>query len=104
MVKCRNSTGEDLSETMKDVFDQHTDMDRDGNVTGGKGKLLCLHNEEFDKSTMRTLVKTPCRIIIEKLRSLFRDVNYSVKGADDDDSDDFVFESKRQAIEKLNSS
>jgi hypothetical protein len=104
VVKCRNITGEDLSENMKDVFDQHTDMDRNGNVTGGKGKLLCLHNDEFDKSTIRTLVYTPCRKIIEKLRSLFRDVNYSVKGADDDD-DDLVFEIKRrEATEKLSSS
>src|SRR6267154_4057076 len=92
VVKCRNITGEDLSENMKDVFDQHTDMDRNGNVTGGKGKLLCLHNDEFDKTTIRTLVNTPCRKIIEKLRSLFRDFNYSVEGADDDDdSDDLVF-------------
>jgi hypothetical protein len=105
VVKCRNITREDLSETMKDVFDQHTDMDRDGNVMGGKGKLLCLHNQEFDNTTMRTLVNTPCRIIIEKLRSLFRDVNYTVKGADNFDSVDLFFETKRQeAIEKLNSS
>jgi hypothetical protein len=105
VVKCRNITGEDLSENMKGVFDQHTDMDRNGNVTGGKGKLLCLHNEDFDKTMIRTLVDTPCRKIIEKLRSLFRDVNYSFKGADDDDSDDLVFQTKRQeATEKLASS
>jgi hypothetical protein len=105
VVKCRNITGEDLTENMKDVFDQHTDMDRNGNVTGGKGKLLFLHNEGFDKTTIRTLVETPCRKIIEKLRSLFRDVNYSGEGADDSDSDDLVFETKRQeATEKLNSS
>ena len=42
LVKCRNITGKDLSEDMKDVFDKHTDMDRNGNVTGGDGKHLCL--------------------------------------------------------------
>jgi len=105
VVKCRNITGEDLTENMKDVFDQHTDMDRNGNVTGGNGKLVCLHNGKFDKTTIRTLVQTPCRKIIEKLRSLFRDVNYFIEGADDDDSDDLVFETKRQeATEKLSSS
>jgi hypothetical protein len=89
---------------MRNVFDQHTDMDRNGNVTGGKGKLLFLHNEEFDKTMIRTLVNTPCRKIIEKLRSLFRD-NYFVEGADDSDSDDPVFETKRQkATGKLSSS
>ncbi|KAF8503824.1 kinase-like domain-containing protein, partial [Russula emetica] len=35
VVKCRNITGEDLSENRKDVFDQHTNMDCNGNVTGG---------------------------------------------------------------------
>jgi len=86
-------------------LNQHTDVDRNGNVTGGKGKLLCLHNEEFDKTTIRTLVNTPCRKIVEKLRTLFRDINYSVEGADDSDSDDLVFETKRQeATKKLNSS
>jgi hypothetical protein len=105
VVKCRNITSEDFSGNMKDVFDQHTDMGRNGNVTGGKGKLLCLHNEELDKTTIRTLVKTPCRKIIEKLRYIFRDVNHSVEEADDSDSDDLVFETKRQeATEKLNSS
>ena len=105
VVKCRNITGEDLSEKMKDVFDQHTDMDRNGNVTGGEGKLLFLHGKKFDKTMIRALVYTPCRNIIEKLRSLFRHVNYSVERADDDDDDDLVFEIKRrEATEKLSSS
>ena len=68
---------------MKDVFDQHSDMDRDGNVTGGNGKLLCLHNGKFDKTMIRTLVNTP-----------FRDFNYFAQGVDDSDSDDLVFETR----------
>src|SRR6266852_1475680 len=64
VVKCRNITREDLSENMKDVFDQHSDMDRNGNVTGGNGKLLFLHNRKFDKTLIRALVNTPCRKII----------------------------------------
>jgi hypothetical protein len=90
---------------MKEVFDQHSKVDRNGNVTGGDGKLLCLLNWVFKKATIRTLVNTPCGIIIEKLRSLFRDVNYFAQGADDFDSDDLVFVTKLQeATEKLNSS
>jgi len=73
VVKCRNSTGEDLSANMKDVFDQHTDMDRNGNVTGGKGKLFCLRDGELDSSVVYDLVKTPCGDIIEDLRTLFHD-------------------------------
>ena len=73
VVKCRNITGEDLSENMKDVFDQHTDMDRNGNVTGGKGKLFCLRDGELNSSVVYDLVKTPCGDIIEDLRTLFHD-------------------------------
>jgi hypothetical protein len=69
-------------------------MDRDGNVTGGNGKLLCLHNGKFDKTMIRTLVNTPCRKIIEKLCSLFCDFNYFAQGADNSDSDDLVFETR----------
>jgi hypothetical protein len=79
---------------MKDAFDQHSDMDRDGNVTGGNGKLLCLHNGKFDKTMIRTLVNTPCRKIIEKLCSLFCDFDYFAQGADNSDSDDLVFETR----------
>ena len=106
VVKCRNSTGQDLSEKMKAVFDQHTDMDCDGNITGGEGKISFLYNRVFDKTTIRTLVKTPCRRIIEKLRTVFRHANFSVEAADDSDSDDLVIETKQQqeAVKKLSSS
>jgi len=73
VVKCRNITGEDLTENMKDVFDQHTDMDRKGNVTGGKGKLFCLRDGELNSSVVYDLVKTPCGDIIEDLRALLHD-------------------------------
>jgi len=58
---------------MQSVFDQHTEMDHDGIVTGGKGKLLCFNNWELNKKTVWNLVKTPCWKIIEELRALFRD-------------------------------
>ena len=73
VLKCRNITGEDLSENMKNVFDQHTDMDRNGNVTGGKGKLFCLRDGELNSSIVYDLVKTRCGDIIENLRTLFHD-------------------------------
>ena len=58
---------------MKSVFDQHTNMDPKGNVTGGKGKHHCLYNGELGMRAVWTLVKTPCRNIIEELRAIFRD-------------------------------
>ncbi|KAF8502581.1 hypothetical protein F5888DRAFT_1103862 [Russula emetica] len=73
VVKCRNSKGLGLEEQMRDVFDQHTEMDHNGIVTGGRGKILCLLDRELDETIVRMLVKTPCRRIIEELRALFRD-------------------------------
>jgi hypothetical protein len=73
VVKCRNSKRLSLEEQMRAVFDQHTEMDHDGIVTGGSGKLLCLHKGKLGETIVRMLVKTPCRNIIEDLRDLFRD-------------------------------
>jgi hypothetical protein len=73
VVKCRNSKRLSLIEQMQDVFDQHTEMDHNGVVTGGDGKLFCLRNGKLGKKTVQKLVKTPCRNIIEELRDLFRD-------------------------------
>ena len=47
-------------------------MYRNGDVTGGKGKLFCPRDRELDSSVVYDLVKTPCRDIIEYLRTLFR--------------------------------
>jgi hypothetical protein len=59
---------------MRDVFDQHAEMDHNGIVTGGRGKIVCLHGGELGERTVRRLVKTPCRDIIEELRALFCDL------------------------------
>ena len=72
---------------MKNVFDQHTNVDRNGNVTGGKGKHNCLHNLELGRGIVRKLVKTPCRDIIEELRAFFRDFYLSVDVAPDQSED-----------------
>jgi hypothetical protein len=68
----------DFSQAMQRVFDQHTDMDRDGVVKGGIGKLACLGRLEIHPKTVKALVKTPCRDIIEGLRSLFHDLYIDV--------------------------
>jgi hypothetical protein len=73
VVKCRNSKGISLEEQMRDVFDQHTEMDHNGIVTGGDGKLFCVRNGKLGERILRKLVKTPCRDIIEDLRDLFQD-------------------------------
>lgn len=71
VVKCRNLKGLKLEEQMREVFDQQTEMDHNGDVRGGRGKLMCLYEVELDGITVGMLVKTPCRKIIKKLRTLF---------------------------------
>jgi hypothetical protein len=88
VVKCRNPKGLRLEEQMRDVFDQHTEMDHNGDVRGGRGKLMCLHELELDERIVRKLVKTPCRKIIEKLRALFLDFYRFVKEEPDSSSTD----------------
>ncbi|KAF8502737.1 hypothetical protein F5888DRAFT_1115378 [Russula emetica] len=86
VVKCRNSKGFSLEEQMRYVFDQRTERDHNGNVTGGEGKLMCLHRIYLGQKIVRMLVKIPCREIIEDLRTLFRD--FYVFADEDSDSED----------------
>ena len=59
---------------MQLVFDQHTRADRAGHVRGGHGKLFCVGGSKFSRGLIRNFVKTPCRDIVEELRSLFYDL------------------------------
>ena len=63
-----------LERQMRNVFDQHTEMDHNGIVTGGKGKLFCLRDGELSPFVVYDLVDTPCKDIIEELRALFHDL------------------------------
>ena len=100
MVKCRNSTGTDYSQKMKNVFDQHTNIDRNGNVTGGSGKHHCLHDGELGRKIVLKLVKTPCRNIIEELRALFHDfyllVDLAPELSEDSDFDGLLTDKAEQ--------
>ena len=101
-----------MSENMRDVFDQHTEMDRTGNVTGGKGKLFCLRDGELNSSVVYDLVKAPCGDIIEDLRTLFHDYYLYIPAHETRTSKArYVYEAKRErdsrvreATEKLSSS
>jgi len=62
-----------LVNEMRHVFDQYTDMDCIGMVTGGQGKLGCVRDGYLDQAMIRALVRTPCKDIIEDFRALFLD-------------------------------
>jgi hypothetical protein len=97
VIKCRNSKGLSLEEQMRNVFDQHTEMDHSGTITGGKGKLFCLRDGELNLSIVYNLVKTPCRDIIEDLRTLFHDFYLHIPAHEIRDSDALlVYEAKRK--------
>ncbi|KAH9017119.1 hypothetical protein EDB83DRAFT_2679871 [Lactarius deliciosus] len=74
VAKCRNIGKVNLSQEMQNVFDQSDDMDDDGIIRGGRGKLYCLRQAALDPTTVEDLVKTPCKSIIEELRSLFNNL------------------------------
>jgi hypothetical protein len=101
VVKYRNAKGPSLEEQMRDIFYQHTEMDHNGIVTGGKGKLFCPREGELGERTVRKLIKTPCRDIIEDLRALFCDFYLFVEVApslseDSDPGDLPVYEDERK--------
>ncbi|KAH8998192.1 hypothetical protein EDB92DRAFT_1337478 [Lactarius akahatsu] len=71
VIKCRNVRKIDLSKQMRNVFDQNDDMDDDGIIRGGTGKLSCLRQTDLGSAIVESLIETPCKNIIEDLRSLF---------------------------------
>jgi len=73
VAKCRNVTRTDLSGELQNVFDQYSRVGHDDAVTGGVGKRICLQDLYLGPLIFRDLVKTPCREIIEELRTLFHD-------------------------------
>ncbi|KAH9954087.1 hypothetical protein BC827DRAFT_1244831 [Russula dissimulans] len=87
IVKCRSAQTKHLFEGMQKVFDQDTGLGRDGIVRGGDGKLICLAGILFGPTALDFLVSTPCKGILEQLRSLFRDFYLHVPSTTDIDMD-----------------
>ncbi len=75
IAKCRKEPGTArVSQQMQRVFDQYDDMDDDGIMRGGGGKLSCLQGGYLPVEAVEELAETPCKDIIEELRSLFHDL------------------------------
>ncbi|KAH9017122.1 hypothetical protein EDB83DRAFT_192136 [Lactarius deliciosus] len=110
VAKCRGP--ENLSKQMQIVFDQHDDMDDDGIIRGGRGKLYCLRQTALDRMVVRGFVQSPCKDIIEELRSLFNNLYRHVQPLADTTpsvQSDIKFErdqdeSVQDAVKKLRSS
>ncbi|KAH9017118.1 hypothetical protein EDB83DRAFT_2571598 [Lactarius deliciosus] len=110
VAKCRGP--KNLSKQMQIVFDQSDDMDDDGIIRGGRGKLYCLRQGTLGPRIVHGFVQTPCKDIIEDLRSLFNNLYLYVEPlADitpsmelDINSDREKDERVQDAIKKLRSS
>jgi Fungal protein kinase len=74
VVRYRNTFKGSLMTEIQAVFDQYSEPDDEGFVRGGKGKLTCLADIELHSRLLERFVKTPCRDIIEEMRSLFYDL------------------------------
>jgi serine/threonine protein kinase len=59
VVRYRN-TDSNLTDTMRDVFDYHSEPDSEGIVEGGKGKLACVKDMALSSSVIKRFVKTSC--------------------------------------------
>jgi len=72
----------DLEDSMKHVFDWHSEPDKAGFVMGGDGKLTCVGGSKFSTSIIETLVETPCCAIIEEMRSVLHDLYLYMEAVD----------------------
>ena len=112
VVRYRNDKAKDFAEAMQFVFDTHTAPDKAGVVRGGEGKLICVGGYKLSKKVIRGLVKTPCRKIIEEMRSLFRELYCDItegnasdtESGTDEDEDKELEQRVNDAREKLRTS
>ncbi|KAH9000867.1 hypothetical protein EDB86DRAFT_3101166 [Lactarius hatsudake] len=102
VVKCRSVGKIDLSQDMQNVFDQSEDRDDDGIIRGGRGKLNCLQQGILGRTAVDYLVETPCKVIIENLRSLFNNLYRHIEPPFDTiPSTESVIKSKRDQDERV---
>ncbi|KAI9509333.1 hypothetical protein F5148DRAFT_1283025 [Russula earlei] len=71
VMKCRHSAIEGQSQDMQHVFDGYRDVDEDGVIRGGDGKLSFLHKLMLHPDSFG-FVPEPCCQIIEELRTLLK--------------------------------
>ncbi|KAI9464394.1 hypothetical protein F5148DRAFT_1285894 [Russula earlei] len=70
-MKCRHSAIEGQSQDMQRVFDGYRDVDEDGVIRGGDGKLSFLHKLMLHPDSFG-FVPEPCCQIIEELCTLLK--------------------------------
>ena len=109
VVRYRNDKAKDFTEAMQFIFDTHSAPDKAGIVRGGDGKLNCVGGYKLSRKDIRGFVKTPCRKIIEEMRSLFRELYCDMtegnasdtESSSDEDEDRELEQRVREAREKL---
>ncbi|KAI9449045.1 hypothetical protein F5148DRAFT_1291850 [Russula earlei] len=71
VMKCQHSAIKGQSQDMQHIFDGYRDVDEDGVIRGGDGKLSFLHKLMLHPDSFG-FVPEPCRQIIEELRTLLK--------------------------------
>jgi hypothetical protein len=95
------NTASDLKDATQEVFDYHSEPDREGIVKGGRGKLACVKDSALSSGVINLLVKTPCREIIEEMRSLFYDFHL-MEDASLTKSQRLCIEAERKRVPRFN--
>jgi len=67
---------------MYDLFDQHFEADETGIAKGGDGKVFFFGGLLFSTSFINGTVETPCRAIIEEMRSLLSEFYLHIEAGD----------------------
>jgi hypothetical protein len=82
VVRYRNDEGIDLEYSMQQLFDWSSKPNKSGFVKDGDGKLECVGGSRFSTIIIETLVETPCRAIIEEMRSILHDLYLYAEAVD----------------------
>jgi len=100
VVRFRNDKAKDFAEAMRFVFDSYSAPDKAGVVRGGDGKLNCVGGYKLSRKVIRGLVKTPCRRIIEEMRSLFRELYCDITEGNVSDTESGTDEDEDRELEQ----
>lgn len=100
IIRYRAEKTSTVEAQMGDLFDQHYKADGAGMVKGGDGKVFFFLGGLFSTSFMEGTVETPCRTIIEEMRSLLSDLYLHIEAGDNPKSRSGI-EAKRRADSRV---
>ena len=95
IVRYRAKKTRTVEDHIRKIFDQHFEAEGTGMIKGGDGKLFFLGGVLFSTSFFKATVETPCRAIIEEMRSLLSDLYLHIEAGDNPVSQADIEEKRR---------